>query len=47
MKNFILGLLIGLALGGGIAWAAQGVHLERGNGTEIGTTENPVYVTLN
>lgn len=44
MKKFIVGLLIGLTLGGGIAWAASRVSLQNGAGLEVGTTSNPLYV---
>ena len=44
MKNLIIGLLIGLVLGGGIALAAQGLVLQSGNGRELGTTANPMYI---
>jgi hypothetical protein len=44
MKNLITGMLIGMILGGGIAWAAQGLVLQSGNGRELGTTANPMYI---
>lgn len=29
----------------GTAWAAQGLVLVNGGGTEIGTASNPIYIT--
>ena len=44
MRNFIVGLMIGLLLGGGIAWAATRAVLQGGNGQELGTAANPLQV---
>jgi hypothetical protein len=44
MKNLITGMLIGMILGGGVAIAAQGLVLQSGNGRELGTTANPMYI---
>jgi len=45
MRNFIFGLLIGLVLGGGIAWAATVyISLQDASGTEFGTESNPIYI---
>ena len=41
---FFIGFLLGSVLVG-VAWAAQGLVLVNGGGTEIGTASNPLYVT--
>jgi hypothetical protein len=46
MKRFILGLVIGLVIGGGVAFAASRIVLVNGTGNEIGNTSNPVYVSF-
>jgi len=47
MKNFVIGLIIGLMLGGGVTWAAATrVSLQNGAGAEIGTQTSPVYVKV-
>ena len=46
IRQFLLGVLVGMMLGIPIAWAAQGLTLVSGNGTELGTTSNPVYVEV-
>ena len=44
MRNFIIGLLVGMAFVG-VAWAAQGITLVSGvGGAELGTASNPLYV---
>lgn len=43
-KDFILGLLLGTLLSATVAYAAQGLTLVNGGGTEIGTTASPLYV---
>lgn len=42
IRYFLMGLLVG-SLMVGVAWAAQGLVLVSGNGTELGTTANPLY----
>jgi hypothetical protein len=44
MKNLFIGFIIGLILGGGIAWAATRAVLQSGSGEELGTTTNPLYI---
>lgn len=44
MKNFILGVIVGLLVGGGIAYAAGRVILINTAGAHIGTTSNPLYI---
>jgi len=44
MKKYIIGFIAGLILGGGVAIAAQGLVLQSGNGRELGTTANPMYI---
>ena len=44
MRNFILGLLIGMAIVG-TAWAANAIVLVSGDGTAVGTASNPLYIT--
>ena len=44
MRNFIIGLFVGMAFVG-VAWAAQGITLVNGGGTEVGTASNPIYAT--
>ena len=44
MKNFLIGFVCG-ALIVGTAWAANRIVLVNGNGVEIGTTDNPLYIT--
>ena len=46
MKKFILGLIIGLLLGGSLVWAAGRITLEDGRGAEIGTTANPLVISI-
>lgn len=44
MKNFIIGLIVGVMIGGGMAWAAVRIQLDGGNGNILGTTASPLYV---
>lgn len=44
MKNFILGLIFGLVLSGGIAYASSQFKLVDGGGRDFGTETNPIYV---
>lgn len=44
MRNFIYGVMAGIIITGGVAWAAQRVTLQNGGGTEVGTTANPLYI---
>ena len=44
MRNFIIGLIVGLIIGGGVCWAAMRVSLQDGTGNEVGTTSNPLYI---
>lgn len=46
MRNFIMGLIVGILLGGGVAWAAMRVSLQDGTGNEVGTTSNPLYIEV-
>lgn len=43
-KFLILGILIGIALSGGIAWAATRICIVDDNNNVLGTTDNPLYV---
>jgi len=43
-KPFLIGLIAGLLLGSGIAWAASRITLVNGSGNEIGITGSPLYV---
>ena len=45
MKKFLVGFLLGMLLGGGIAWAATRAVLQDGNGNELGTAANPLYIS--
>lgn len=44
MRNFVIGMIIGTLLGGTLAWAATRVTLQSGNGAELGTTSNPLFI---
>lgn len=46
MKNFIIGLILGILIGGSsIVWAySVGVILQDENGNAVGTTSNPLHV---
>lgn len=44
MRNLLIGIIIGLTLGGGMAWAATRCSLQSGDGRELGTTTNPLYI---
>ena len=44
MKKFIFGLITGLILGGGIAWAATSIVWVDNNGKALGTASNPIYI---
>ena len=46
MKKLVIGVLIGMLMGVSLGWAANRVVLVKGTGEEIGTTTNPVYITL-
>jgi len=47
MRKYIIGFIIGLVLGAAISsYAAARYVLVQGNGTEIGTTANPINITL-
>lgn len=46
MNKFIIGFVIGLILGASVtAYAAAHYVWVNGNGVELGTATNPVYVT--
>lgn len=45
MRNFIIGIAIGLVLGGGVAWAAMRISLQDGAGNELGNTANPINIS--
>lgn len=47
MRNIIIGIIIGLFLGAGIAWAAMRIQLDDGNGNILGTTTSPLNITTN
>ena len=44
MKNFIIGLIIGLVLGGSLAWAAGSIIWVDDSGKAMGTESNPIYI---
>lgn len=44
-KYWIVGLLMGMVIGGGIAWAAGSLIWVDDSGKALGTTANPVYIT--
>lgn len=45
-RFFIIGLIVGLILGGGITWASMRYCFSDENGNILGTSSsNPVYVT--
>ena len=44
MKNLIIGIIIGMAISAPIAWAASRMTLVNGQGIEIGTASNPLYI---
>lgn len=47
MKNFIAGIIVGIILGGGIAWAATyRIILQSSNGTAI-SASNPLPIYIN
>ncbi len=44
MKNFIIGLIVGIVIGGiTIVWAAPGFIVDS-TGTGFGTTANPIFI---
>ena len=43
-RDIIVGIIIGMMLGGTIAYAATRAVLEDGSGNELGTATNPIYV---
>lgn len=46
MRKFIIGLIMGLVLGGGIAWAAaQRTILLDSQENPLGTTEHPIFIS--
>lgn len=47
MKNIIIRIIIGLAIGGGIAWAFTEICLQDITGNYVGTASNPLYITNN
>lgn len=48
MRNLIIGIIIGIIIGGGSVWAlgAMGIWLQDQNGNLVGTTTNPIDVTM-
>lgn len=46
MRNFIIGLIIGLILGGGVSFAASRFGVVDDKGNLIGTAANPMYITF-
>lgn len=45
MKNFVIGLCIGIVVGGtGIAWASGQFTWVFPNGEVAGTVNNPIYI---
>lgn len=44
MKNIFIGIVIGLALGGGVAWAGGQFTWVFPNGRPAGTPNDPVYI---
>jgi hypothetical protein len=44
MRNIIIGVIVGLLVGGGIAWAAVSITLRNGQDIEVGTSANPIYI---
>jgi len=46
IKQFLIGLLIGMMMGIPLVLAAQGLTLQTGGGTETGTTANPLKVII-
>ena len=44
MQGLIIGTIIGLLVGGTVVYAASRATLVKGDGTEIGTTANPIVV---
>lgn len=45
MRNLIIGIVIGLLLGAGLAWAATRAVPVNGSYIELGTTANPMVVS--
>jgi type III secretory pathway component EscT len=43
-KGLIIGVIIGIAVGAPVAWAAARATLQNGQGVEIGTASNPLYI---
>ena len=44
IKGLIIGVIIGIAVGAPVAWAAARATLQNGQGVEIGTESNPIYI---
>jgi hypothetical protein len=44
MRNLVIGFIIGMILGGSIAYAATRATLQNGSGVEIGTATSPIYI---
>lgn len=45
MKNFIMGLIIGAVVGGGIGWAAgYRISIVDENNVVLGTAANPLHI---
>lgn len=47
MRNFIIGLIVGIMLCGSFAYAASRIVLVNGSGNELGTSANPLIVRTN
>lgn len=46
MKNLIIGIIIGIIFSATIAYAYQYTVLVNNQGTEWGSTSNPVYINI-
>ena len=45
MRNLTIGIIIGMMIGGGVAWAAaKGIVWVDGGNNAMGTATNPVYI---
>lgn len=47
MKNFVVGLIVGLLLGGGLAWASGTFTWVFPDGNVAGTIANPIHIATN
>lgn len=44
MRNFFIGVMLGMLVGGGIAWAASSIVWVNDAGQAMGTASNPIYI---